>query len=150
MKINAVVLNISILIVLLMFSCVPKHQVYFSGNGIENDPALVHGVLSNGFQYVLMENSTPKDRVSVHLNIFAGSVNETDEEQGVAHYLEHMLFNGSEHFKPGELIEYFQSIGMDFGADANASTSFFRTTYDLTLPRGDTQTLEEAGTGGIA
>ncbi|MCP4723329.1 MAG: insulinase family protein, partial [Desulfobacteraceae bacterium] len=86
----------------------------------------------------------PKDRVSVHLNIFAGSVNETDEEQGVAHYLEHMLFNGSEHFKPGELIEYFQSIGMDFGADANASTSFFKTTYDLTLPKGDKQTLEDA------
>ncbi len=143
MKRNAIGMNISILIILFMFSCT-THQGYFFSNGVEKDPATVHGVLPNGFQYVLMENSTPKDRVSVHLNIFAGSVNETDEEQGVAHFLEHMLFNGSEHFKPGELIEYFQSIGMDFGADANASTSFFRTTYDLTLPKGDNQTLEDA------
>ncbi|MCP3944918.1 MAG: insulinase family protein [Desulfobacteraceae bacterium] len=144
MKINAIGIKFSLLIALFMFSCVPKHQVGFSTNGIENDPALVHGVLSNGFQYVLMKNSTPKDRVSVHLNVFAGSVNETDEQQGVAHYLEHMLFNGSQHFKPGELIEYFQSIGMDFGADANASTSFFKTTYDLTLPKGNKQYLEDA------
>jgi len=143
MKLNAIGINISILIMLIMFSCT-THQVQFSAKGIEKDPATVHGVLPNGFQYVLMENSTPKDRVVVHLNIFAGSVNETDEEQGVAHFLEHMLFNGSEHFKPGELIEYFQSIGMDFGADANASTSFFQTTYDLTLPKGDNQILEDA------
>lgn len=89
------------------------------------DPALVQGVLANGFQYLVMQNSRPKDRVSVHLNVFAGSVHETDRERGIAHFLEHMLFNGSEHFEPGELITYFQSIGMDFGGDANASTSFF-------------------------
>jgi zinc protease len=135
---------LSILMGVLLFSCAPKYAHVFSANGIETDPALVRGVLPNGFQYVLMENTTPKDRVSVHLNVFAGSVHETDEEQGVAHFLEHMLFNGSDHFKPGELIEYFQSIGMDFGADANASTSFFHTTYDLTLPKGDRQSLEDA------
>jgi zinc protease len=144
MKRNAIGIMIGALILFLLFSCVPKHPVYFAANGIEKDPALVHGVLSNGFQYVIMENATPKDRVSVHLNVFAGSVNETDAERGVAHYLEHMLFNGSEHFKPGELIEYFQSIGMDFGADANASTSFNRTTYDLTLPKGNLKYLEDA------
>jgi len=144
MKINAIIIKISLLIILLLFSCVPKQQAPFITNGIENDPALVQGVLSNGFQYALMKNSTPKDLVSVHLNIFAGSVNETEGEQGVAHFLEHMLFNGSEHFKPGELIEYFQSIGMDFGADANANTSFFRTTYDLTLPKGNEKYLEDA------
>ncbi len=108
------------------------------------DPALVQGTLPNGFQYLLMKNTTPKDRVSVHLNVFTGSVNETDREQGVAHFLEHMLFNGSEHFKPGELITYFQSIGMDFGADANARTSFYSTVYDLSLPKGDKKHLEDA------
>ncbi len=145
-----------ILMGLVMFSCVGKQEGLFSGdsalpeNGIfpvqgsKVDPALVQGILPNGFKYVLMENSTPRDRVSVHLNVFAGSVHETDEEQGLAHYLEHMVFNGSEHFKPGELVEYFQSIGMDFGADANASTSFFTTVYDLTLPRGDKKHLEDA------
>lgn len=148
MKRNAIGSHMGIITVMLigtlMFSCAPKHPEFFATNGVEKDPALVHGVLPNGFQYVLMKNTSPKDRVSVHLNVFAGSVNETDEEQGVAHFLEHMLFNGSDHFKPGELIEYFQSIGMDFGADANASTSFFHTTYDLTLPKGDTKTLEDA------
>ncbi|MDD9304858.1 MAG: insulinase family protein [Desulfobacter sp.] len=78
------------------------------------------------------------------MNVFAGSVHETDEEQGVAHFLEHMLFNGSEHFKPGELITYFQSIGMDFGADANARTSFYSTIYDLSLPKGGQKDLEDA------
>jgi zinc protease len=108
------------------------------------DPAVVHGVLPNGFQYVLMKNTTPLDRVSIHLNISAGSVHETDDEQGLAHFLEHMLFNGTEHFAPGELVAYFQSIGMDFGADANASTSFFHTVYDLNLPKGDQAHLEDA------
>ena len=108
------------------------------------DPAVAHGTLSNGFQYVLMKNTTPKDRVSIYLNIFAGSAHETDEEQGIAHFLEHMLFNGTEHFSPGELVTYFQSIGMDFGADVNASTSFFHTVYDLSLPRGDQPHIDDA------
>jgi zinc protease len=108
------------------------------------DPAVAHGTLSNGFQYVLMKNTTPKDRVSIYLNIFAGSAHETDEEQGIAHFLEHMLFNGTEHFSPGELVTYFQSIGMDFGADVNASTSFFHTVYDLSLPSGDQPHIDDA------
>ena len=138
------VLTVAVIGLLLLFSCVPKHRIITAGNGILQDPAIVSGVLPNGFQYILMENATPKDRVDVHLNIFAGSLNETDEQQGVAHFLEHMLFNGSEHFKPGELIEYFQSIGMDFGADANAQTSFFNTVYDLSLPSGDQKQMAGA------
>lgn len=125
--------------------CSPRPGLYSSDpvSLTEGDPALVHGILENGFRYVLLENQTPKDRVSLHLNIFAGSIQETDQEQGLAHYLEHMLFNGSEHFKPGELVQYFQSIGMEFGADANASTSYFRTVYDLNLPKGDRGHLED-------
>ncbi|MBW1864322.1 MAG: insulinase family protein, partial [Deltaproteobacteria bacterium] len=100
------------------------------------DSKMVFGRLDNGFRYVLMQNQNPKDRVSMHLNIQAGSANETDSQQGLAHFLEHMLFNGSEHFKPGELVKYFQSIGMQFGADANAHTGFFETVYDIFLPDG--------------
>jgi len=136
-----------ICLVLLWFavaSCSPKHPVPFSSGDAPSDPALVHGVLPNGFQYVLMENNTPKDRVNIHLNVFAGSVHETDEQQGIAHFLEHMLFNGTQHFKPGELVAYFQSIGMDFGADVNASTSFFHTKYDISLPSGDKEHLADA------
>ncbi|MBF0378490.1 MAG: insulinase family protein [Desulfamplus sp.] len=107
------------------------------------DPALVEGVLPNGIRYFLFKNATPKDRVSMHLNVQAGSMHERDDQQGVAHFLEHMLFNGSTHFKPGELIEYFQSIGMMFGADANAQTGFFETIYDILLPAGDRANLEK-------
>jgi zinc protease len=120
------------------------HALPVSVDQVLKDPAVVHGTLPNGFQYVLMKNTTPKDRVSIYLNIFAGSAHETDEERGLAHFLEHMLFNGTEHFSPGELVTYFQSIGMDFGADVNASTSFFHTVYDLSLPKGDQPHIEDA------
>ncbi|WP_300458528.1 M16 family metallopeptidase [Desulfobacula sp.] len=130
---------------LCLFACAPKHPIVAPPiNGSQIDPGIVYGTLPNGFQYVLMGNSLPEDKVSIHLNVFAGSMNETDDQQGVAHYLEHLLFNGSAHFKPGELIEYFQSIGMDFGADANASTGFFNTVYDLSLPKADYQHLDKA------
>jgi zinc protease len=106
------------------------------------DPAIVFGKLKNGFRYVLMENHEPKNRVSMHLNIQTGSMNESDHEQGLAHFLEHMLFNGSTHFKPGELVKYFQSIGMQFGPDANAHTGFYETVYDVLLPEGNIEDLE--------
>ena len=131
---------------LLAASCagIRGERPVFTSRGLSPDPKMVHGTLDNGFTYVLYKNSTPEDRVSMHLDVLAGSINETDQQKGVAHYLEHMLFNGSEHFPPGELIEYFQSIGMAFGADANAHTGFYETVYDLSLPKGDRQHLEDA------
>ena len=115
----------------------------FERSDLKPDPSLRHGVLKNGLRYVLKENSEPKDRVAVYLNIQAGSLHETDEQRGYAHFLEHMLFNGSTHFKPGELVEYFQSIGMSFGGDTNAHTSFDETVYNIILPGGDRQQLEK-------
>ncbi|MEW5908391.1 MAG: insulinase family protein [Thermodesulfobacteriota bacterium] len=91
-----------------------------------------------------MINKEPKDRISMHLNIQVGSAHETDEERGLAHFLEHMLFNGSTHFKPGELVKYFQKIGMQFGPDANAHTGFFETVYDILLPAGNRESIDEA------
>ncbi|MBU4287162.1 MAG: insulinase family protein, partial [Proteobacteria bacterium] len=93
------------------------------------DPALLFGKLPNGFKYVLMKNTNPKDRVSLHLNVQVGSIHETDKQLGLSHFIEHMLFCGSKHFKPGELVKYFQSIGMQFGPDANAHTGFYETVY---------------------
>ncbi len=107
------------------------------------DPALVYGRLPNGFRYVLLKNNKPKDRVDMHLDVMTGSLNETDQEQGLAHFLEHLLFCGSTHFKPGELVKYFQSIGMKFGADANAHTGMKETVYDLILPNGSRESLAE-------
>ncbi|VEN75045.1 conserved exported hypothetical protein [Candidatus Desulfarcum epimagneticum] len=108
------------------------------------DPQSVYGRLENGFRYVLMKNREPRDRVSVHLNVQAGSLNETGPERGLAHFLEHMLFRGSDYFKPGELIKYFQSIGMSFGPDVNAHTGFEKTVYDIILPDGSQKTIAKA------
>jgi zinc protease len=110
---------------------------------LEPDPAVRFGRLANGLRYALMPNQTPPDRVSMHLLIQAGSFHERDHQRGLAHYLEHMLFNGSTHYAPGELVRYFQNAGMSFGPDANARTGFFTTVYDLLLPEGDAASLEK-------
>lgn len=110
---------------------------------LETDPSLVFGRLPNNFRYVLKTNSEPKDRVGIFLNVQAGSLNEDDDQSGLAHFLEHMLFNGTTHFKPGDLVEYFQSIGMSFGGDTNAYTTYEETVYKLILPKGDQHQLEK-------
>ena len=107
------------------------------------DEQMTFGQLANGLGYIIKENHTPRDRVSMHLYVRAGSLSELDQEQGVAHFLEHMLFNGSTHFAPGEMVKYFQRIGMQYGPDANAHTGFMQTVYDVTLPRGDEKSLAE-------
>lgn len=111
---------------------------------ITPDPLLVSGTLENGFRYYLYRNSEPRDRVSLHLNVQVGSMHEKEHEQGIAHFIEHMLYNGSTHFKPGALVKYFQGIGMQFGADANAHTGFYETVYDMLLPDGKAAQLEQA------
>jgi len=107
------------------------------------DPDVLFGSLENGFRYVLMHNNEPADRVGLYLNIRAGSLHETDDQRGYAHFLEHMLFNGTTNYPPGTLVKYFQSIGMSFGADTNAHTSFDETVYRILLPAGDRKHLEE-------
>ena len=107
------------------------------------DTKTVFGLLDNGLRYIIRENQTPKDRVSMHLYVQVGSLHERDEEQGLSHFLEHMLFNGSKNFPPGEMVKYFQRIGMRFGPDANAHTSFDQTVYDVLLPNGDRKSLSE-------
>lgn len=110
---------------------------------LQPDPALIFGTLANGLRYVLLPNKEPENRVALYLNIQAGSLHETEEQRGVAHFLEHMLFNGTTHYPPGTLVEYFQSIGMEFGGDINAHTSWSETVYNLLLPSGETTVLAE-------
>lgn len=108
------------------------------------DPDVVFGTLENGIRYVIRKNKTPENRVKMHLIVDAGSFHETAGQRGIAHFLEHMLFNGTGNFPPGELVKYFQRIGMAFGPDVNGSTGFYQTIYHLDLPRGDKETLKEA------
>lgn len=107
------------------------------------DPSLVFGQLDNGFRYILRANPEPRERASLRLVVLAGSLHETDDQQGLAHYLEHLAFNGSTHYPPGTLIEFFQRMGMGFGNDTNAYTTFDHTTYMIELPNTQTDTLAE-------
>src|ERR1043165_9652089 len=98
------------------------------------DAAVHTGTLPNGFRFYIRQNERPAARVSLRLAVKAGSLDERDDQQGLAHFIEHMAFNGSAHFKPGELVSYFESIGSRLGLHVNASTSFEETIYQLELP----------------
>jgi zinc protease len=109
------------------------------------DPNVRTGVLSNGMHYFIQRNGKPEARVSLRLAVAAGSTVEADDQQGLAHFTEHMNFNGSTHFKSADdLVAYLQSIGMRFGADVNAYTSFDETVYMLEVPT-DRDTLLDRG-----
>lgn len=107
------------------------------------DPRIHFGALKNGLRFAWMDNPEPKKRCYLRLHVDVGSLAEEDSERGMAHYLEHMAFNGSQHFPAGSLIEWFQRHGMSFGADTNASTGFSQTIYQLDLPVSDDKTIEE-------
>ena len=100
---------------------------------IKPDSRITFGTLANGLRWAVIPNANPKGRVSLYLNVQAGSLMEEQDELGIAHYLEHMAFNGSRHFKPGELIPFFQTHGMNFGGDTNAHTTLHETVYKLNL-----------------
>jgi zinc protease len=98
------------------------------------DAAVKTGTLPNGLKYYVRKNSRPANRVVLRLAVKTGSLDEADDQQGLAHVLEHMAFNGSAHFKPGELISYFESAGARLGPHVNAQTGFEDTIYMLDLP----------------
>ncbi|MGE3801285.1 MAG: M16 family metallopeptidase [Candidatus Kapaibacterium sp.] len=98
------------------------------------DPAVKVGKLSNGMTYYIRANHKPEDRAELRLAVRAGSILEDDDQQGFAHFVEHMAFNGTEHFAKNDMITFLESIGMRFGADLNAFTSFDQTVYMLQVP----------------
>src|SRR6478672_11876488 len=113
------------------------------------DPAVKTGTLPNGLKYYVRKNSRPANRLVLRLAVKTGSLDEADDQQGLAHVLEHMAFNGSEHFKPGELISYFESIGARLGPHLNAQTGFEDTIYMLDLPT-DKPAIVEKGLTAFA
>lgn len=110
---------------------------------IPADPKAVFGTLENGMRYIILPNSEPPNRLSIRLHIAAGSLMENDNQRGVAHFLEHMVFNGTKSFKDANaLIREMQTRGIAFGAHVNAYTSFDETVYMLDLPDLKNDTLE--------
>jgi zinc protease len=109
-------------------------QTFNPQDVIPFDKAVHTATLPNGLKYFVRQNERPAKRVSLRLAVKAGSLNEADDQLGLAHLIEHMAFNGSEHFKPGELVSYFESTGARLGPHVNAYTSFDETVYMLELP----------------
>lgn len=105
------------------------------------DPEVRTGKLANGFTYYIRKNKTPENRVTMYLAVKAGSILETDQQRGVAHFVEHMSFNGTKHFPKKELTNYLEKSGVRFGADINANTSFDETVYQLPLPSDNPELL---------
>src|SRR5438874_9187158 len=98
------------------------------------DSAIKTGALPNGLKFYIRKNVRPEKRVSLRLAVKAGSLEEHDDQLGLAHLIEHMAFNGSTHFKSGEVFSYFERVGARLGPHVNASTSFDETIYMLDLP----------------
>src|SRR5262249_9886076 len=108
---------------------------------LPSDPTLVTGELDNGLRYVVKSHAIPPGRAVMWIHMHTGSLNETDRQRGIAHYLEHMAFNGSQNFPPGSVVPFFQSIGLQFGRDQNAFTNMQETSFQLSLPANDKETI---------
>jgi zinc protease len=129
-----------VLFVIFLISCTS------TGPGITNealtlDPAVVHDVLDNGLEYFIRPNSKPENRIVLRLVVNAGSILEDQDQLGLAHFVEHMAFNGTTNFEGHEIINYLESTGMQFGADINAYTSFDETVYKINIPADDPEML---------
>ncbi|MES2125559.1 MAG: pitrilysin family protein, partial [Gemmatimonadota bacterium] len=111
---------------------------------IATDTAVHVGVLANGLRYFVRHNSTPANRLELRLVVRAGSILEDPDQRGLAHFVEHMAFNGTTHFAKNDLIAYLESIGVRFGADLNASTSFDETVYILPVPTDKPELVDRA------
>lgn len=122
-------------------------QIGFAQSKLEDklpiDPNVKVGKLSNGLTYYIRKNIKPEKKVELRLVVNAGSILEDDDQQGLAHFTEHMAFNGSKNFKKNDIISFLQSIGVEFGADLNAYTSFDETVYILPIPTGKKENVEK-------
>ena len=127
-------IKISLFGMFIMFTQVLSSQDFKMSDPLPNDPDVITGKLENGLTYYVRHNSEPKNRANLMLVVNAGSVLEDDDQQGLAHFCEHMAFNGTKNFPKHKLIGFLESIGMKFGADLNAYTAFDETVYKIEVP----------------
>ncbi|HEV7692819.1 MAG TPA: insulinase family protein [Hyphomonadaceae bacterium] len=122
----------------------PKPLWAHLASDIAPDPAVKYGVLPNGMRYALMKNQLPAGAISIRLSMHVGSLNEADNEKGLAHFIEHMAFNGSKKVPEGDMVKILERLGLAFGADTNASTDQEFTTYMLELPNASDNLVDES------
>src|SRR5688500_26025 len=113
------------------------------GTKMPVDPNVKIGKLANGLTYYVRKNVKPERKVELRLVVNAGSILEDDDQQGLAHFTEHMAFNGSKNFKKNDIVSFLQSIGVEFGADLNAYTSFDETVYIIPIPTEKKENVEK-------
>jgi len=113
------------------------------GQVLDQDPKLIKGTLPNGLTYYIRENSRPEKKVELRLVVKVGSIVEDDDQLGLAHMAEHMAFNGTKNFKKNEIVSFLQDIGVGYGNDLNAYTSFDETVYILPIPIDKPGNLEK-------
>jgi len=130
-------------LILVAFSVFSQQPVVDLTTPLAVDPNVKIGKLDNGLVYYLRKNSKPEKRVELRLVVNAGSILENDDQQGLAHFMEHMNFNGTRTFPKNELVDFLQKTGVRFGADINAYTGFDETVYMLQLPTDDTSLVEK-------
>ncbi len=110
---------------------------------VDLDPAWTGGTLKNGIRYLIRKNDRPANRLELRLVVNAGSILEEDDQRGLAHYLEHLAFNGTTNFAKNDMVKFLESLGVGFGPDLNAYTSFDETVYKLRLPTENPETVEK-------
>src|SRR5678809_324903 len=108
------------------------------------DPLITVGTLPNGLRYYIRANSQPRGRAELRLVVNAGSVLEDEDQRGLAHFVEHMSFNGTLHFPKQQIGAFMQSLGMRFGAHVNAHTTFDETVYELQIPTDDAAVIDRS------
>jgi zinc protease len=168
MKIQSIIYTLTISLIALILGCSPKvgndltkktkdkisEQVdtvapallikkrdFAINEALPKDPNVKVGQLPNGMKYFIRKNNKPENRAELRLAVNVGSMQETEAQRGLAHFVEHMAFNGTKHFKKNELVNYLESIGTKFGPDLNAYTSFDETVYMLQIPTDDEMIL---------
>ena len=134
---------ILLLIVLFIANIYLHAQAVDINAPIDIDPNVKIGKLANGLTYYIRNNHKPENRVYMWLAVKTGSCNEDDNQQGLAHFTEHMGFEGSAHFNKKELVDYLEKIGVKFGADLNAETTFDKTVYKLQLPSDNKEIVDK-------
>lgn len=125
---------------------IPVYAQFKLTDPIALDPNVKVGKLSNGLTYYIQKNAKPEKKLELRLVVNAGSVLEDANQRGLAHFMEHMSFNGSKNFPKNELVDYLQKTGVEFGADLNAYTSFDETVYILPIPTDKPETVEKGFT----
>ena len=141
---NARRMTLTALTIMLIAGALPGQTMYAPDKVLTPDPQITIGRFDNGLTYYIRHNNKPEDRLELRLVVKVGSVVEDDDQQGLAHFVEHMAFNGTKNFPKMDIVNFLERIGMRFGPHINAYTSFDETVYMLRVPSDSAELVERA------